>query len=108
MFNFGLGLTDLAEGRYGLAAERFRTILSRDPDYPGAAEKLGEAQAGISAAADSPSSDPVIEPTVAPSDAEDPAELFAEAQSFFNDQAWSSVIARAQQLQQDRPNLSQG
>src|SRR5689334_20161332 len=37
---FGLGIADLQAGKYELAAQRFRWVLDRQPNYPGAAERL--------------------------------------------------------------------
>jgi tetratricopeptide (TPR) repeat protein len=91
---FGLGLSNLEEGRYELAAQRFRWILERNPDYPSAAERLAEAERRINEAGGG-----TAVPTLPPSDTENPDELFAEAQSYFNDQQWENAITRLQELQ---------
>ena len=89
---FQLGMADLEQARYALAAERFRWILERVPDYPGAAEGLAEAER-LQSQAGTPQA------TLIPGSAENPDELFAEAQAFYDQQDWPNAIARLQQLQ---------
>jgi tetratricopeptide (TPR) repeat protein len=93
---FSLGLSDLEQGRYELAAERFRYVLSVDPAYPGAAENLALAEASLSTG--------MATPTLLPSNTEDPAELLAQAQDYFDAQEWEAAIVRLQELQSLAPD----
>ena len=91
---FRLGLADMEQGRYELAAQRFRWILARAPDYPGAADWLGVAERMLTQAYT-----PVPTAIVPTSSAETLDERFAEAQSYFNNEQWESAIARLQEIQ---------
>jgi tetratricopeptide (TPR) repeat protein len=100
---FSLGINDLQQGRYELAALRFRWILERAPDYPGAAQKLAEAESLLAQAGGIPQ---VAEtPVLVPLDS--PEELFAEAQDLFNRQDWENAIIRLQQIQALDPTYEQ-
>jgi hypothetical protein len=89
---YDLGVADLAAGRDALAAERFQYVLTRDPNYPGAAEKLAEAQAAMNQTA-------TPAPTRTPLPAsQDPAEIFALAQKAYTSGDWEGVIALLAQL----------
>jgi tetratricopeptide (TPR) repeat protein len=93
---YQLGISDLADGNYQLAAERFRWVLDRSPDYPGATEHLAEAQNGI---AESSSASGTAAPSLIPSTSDDPEELFNEGLAFFNSQDWSNAINRLEEVQ---------
>lgn len=86
---FNLGLQDLAAHNYALAAERFRYVLSVDPGYPGAQEKLAQAQAGLGTAS---------APTHTP-DPETARHLLEQAQAAYDQQDWSTAIDRLVQMQ---------
>lgn len=89
---YGLGLADMEAGKYGPAANRFRWILERNPNYPGAAERLAEAEQRMVQA----------EPTASilpPSTSQDPETLFAEAKGYYARQDWPGAIRRLQELQ---------
>lgn len=88
---FALGLTDLEQRRYELAIERFRYVLGVYPDYPGAAERLAEAEALLN--------QPTPTSVVPPSNTENPAELLAQARTYFGNQEWEAAIARLRELQ---------
>jgi tetratricopeptide (TPR) repeat protein len=98
---YQLGITDLANSNYQLAAERFRWVLERVPDYPEAAEHLAEAQDGI--AQGSAASGTAL-PTLIPSTSDDPEELFNEGLAFFNSQDWSNTINRLKEVQGRDPH----
>ena len=88
---FELGLADLDAGRFTVAAERFRYVLERDPQYPGAAEKLLLAQAAR----------PTALPTPAPAvtaRGENPAEVLALAEEYAAEENWTGVIAQIARL----------
>jgi tetratricopeptide (TPR) repeat protein len=100
---YSLGINDLQQGRYELAALRFRWIIERVPDYPGAAQKLAEAESLLAQGGGVPS---VIEtPVLVP--LQSPEELFAEAQDLFNRQDWENAIIRLQQIQALDPAYQQ-
>lgn len=89
---YDLGVADLAAGRDALAVERFQYILTRAPNYPGAAEKLTEAHAAMNRTA-------TPAPTGTPLPAsQDPAEVFALAQNAYTSGDWEGVIALLAQL----------
>lgn len=90
---FELGISDLEAGNYTLAAERFRWILDIDPDYPGAADRLAEAEQGAEAT-EAP------EPTdIPPSEADTLGERLEEARTLYADEEWAAAIQRLQELQ---------
>lgn len=91
---FRLGLADMEQGRYELAAQRFRWILERAPHYPGAADWLGVAERMLTQA-----STPAPTAVVPTSSAETLEERFAEAQAYFNSGQWEPAIARLQEIQ---------
>jgi tetratricopeptide (TPR) repeat protein len=93
---YSLGLNDLAQGRYALAVERFRYVLGVNPAYPGAAENLALAEASLSGGSPTP--------TLPPSNTEDPAELLAQAQEYFDAQEWEAAMVRLQELQSLAPD----
>jgi tetratricopeptide (TPR) repeat protein len=66
--------------------------MTRQPDYPGAAEALAQAQAALN------QTEPP-EPTVAPSSGESAEALFNEAQGFYNAQQWANAITRLHDTQ---------
>jgi tetratricopeptide (TPR) repeat protein len=89
---FDLGVTDILEGRYELARQRFEYILSLDPNYPGAAELLEQALQAMNV------------PTLTPSPTSLPASpsptldissldgLYAQAQTLFNQSDWTGCL----------------
>ncbi len=91
---FRLGLADMEQGRYELAAQRFRWVLERAPEYPGAADWLGVAERMLAQA-----SAPAPTAVVPTSSAETLDERFAEAQAYFNSGQWEPAIARLQEIQ---------
>ncbi len=103
---FGLGLSDLAEGRYELAVQRFSWIVERQPGYPGAAERLAEARQNMaSASAGSVSIDTTPVPTSAAGG--DLNLLYDEAVTYFEDQQWKAAISRLQDIQNQDPTFKE-
>jgi tetratricopeptide (TPR) repeat protein len=90
---FELGLGDLAAERYDLAAQRFRWVLERAPDYPGATDRLAQAEQ-LSTAASAPL--PTDIPTSA---AQTLDERFAEVQTLVNNAHWETAIQRLHDLE---------
>jgi len=71
---FQLGIADLEAKRYSVAIDRFRYVLERDAQFPGAAERLLQAQAALDVPATA------LAPTAAPvvtARGENPAEILA-------------------------------
>jgi tetratricopeptide (TPR) repeat protein len=93
---FGLGISDLQNGRYQLAAQRFRWVLDRSPNYPGAADRLAEAEQHL---AQSAGSNATGQGTLVPSTSQDPASLFEEGKKFFDQEDWPNTINRLDQVQ---------
>jgi tetratricopeptide (TPR) repeat protein len=97
---FTLGLRDMEAGRYEAARQRFEFILSEDPDFPGALDKLVEVRKIIFATATptptmTATPTPTSSPTVTPTPTRDPRpmqELMSEAQSRINSGDWSQAI----------------
>lgn len=90
---YELGLADMQNGNYSLAAQRFTWILQRDPNYPGVAENLAQArQQGNTL--NEPS--PTVIPT---SSAVTIEEKFLEAKQHYDAQDWPVAIARLQDVQ---------
>lgn len=92
---FSLGVSDLEAGEFSRAAARFHWVLERVPDYPGAAERLAEAEQALAGG----SSGEPGEPTLAPSTSENPEVLFSEGLAYFDRQEWANAISRLQQVQ---------
>lgn len=92
---FGLGMQDLQNGNYELAAQRFRYVLSIFPQYPGALEALAQAEAQLGLSG-------TPQATLAPASG-NPDEMFVEAQRLFDTQDWVNAIQRLQQLQRLDP-----
>jgi tetratricopeptide (TPR) repeat protein len=103
---FELGLADLADGRYELAAQRFSWIVERVPGYPGAAERLAEARQGL-AASSAGSADVVA--TAVPTSAAggDLNLLYDEATTYFENQEWQAAITRLQDIQNEDPTFKE-
>jgi hypothetical protein len=95
---FQLGLEDLANQRYQLAADRFQYIVAVDAEFPGAAEKLAEAQAALQITPTAPA------PTAPPASGQSPAEGLALAQRYFEAGNWDAAIAQVLFLRTVDPN----
>jgi tetratricopeptide (TPR) repeat protein len=93
---YQIGLSDLQAGQYGLAAQRFRWIIARAPDYPGVAISLAQAEASLKVTA-------TPQPTLQPSTGSSPDTLFAEAKGFYDSQQWSNAITRLHELETADP-----
>lgn len=89
---FDLGVKDLLEGRYEQARQRFDYILLLDPNYPGAAELLGKAEAALNI----PTATPYptgVPPTATPTlDVSSMLGLFDQAQAASNQGDWSTTL----------------
>jgi tetratricopeptide (TPR) repeat protein len=91
---YELGLLDLEAGRYEIAQQRFEWVLSQDPAFPGAAERLGDARAILYATATPTATPPPTPtPTLSPTpDLRPIQDLFSSARSRLSDGDWDGVI----------------
>ncbi len=85
---FRRGVADLAAARFGLAASRFQYILERRPDYPGAAERLAEAQRALQVTA-------IPAEPLPPPETKNPADIVALARQLAEKRNWDGVLFQA-------------
>lgn len=103
---YDLGLADLAAGRYELANKRFEYILSLDPNYPGAAEKLIQTKVNLQI---TPTVTPLPLPTavatpLVTTPQENPGSILALAQQSQAAKNWDDVILKLTQVRALDPN----
>lgn len=99
---YDLAVQDLEAGQYEVARQRLEYILTLDPAYPGATDRLAEALAILYATA-TPSPLP---PTVTPTPTRDPRpvqDLFTQAQSLVSGKQWDQAIDTLLALRQADP-----
>ncbi|HMD89684.1 MAG TPA: hypothetical protein VKF38_11025 [Anaerolineaceae bacterium] len=99
---FELGLADQKAGKLAQAQERFEWVISVDPNFPGAAEKLTEvmmAQAVVNTPTPQPL--PTLTPTV---DTRGVDALFSQAQSDLRNKQWQAAIDTMETLRKDNIN----
>lgn len=89
---FNLGVEDLEARQFSRAAARFEYILGLDPNYPGARERLAEAQAGLQV------TPTAIPPTPEPVTGEDPAAILAAAQEAADAGNWDAALSQITRL----------
>lgn len=88
---FDLGVEDLLAGRFEFAQQRFEYVLSLDPQYPGAADLLGQAMQALNQPTPTPS--PIVSPTPSPTtDFTSFDGVFQSAQGAFNQGDWSATL----------------
>jgi len=90
---FELGLQDYRTENYSLARQRFEYVLNRDPDFPGAAQYLADTLLRLSEAGIQVTD--VVAPTATLSPTPDTRavdELYAVAQSQFQNQDWRNLV----------------
>lgn len=88
---FTLASQDITEGRLEVALRRLEFVISQDPAYPGAAQKLAEVMAVLYATA-TPTQLP---PTITPTPTRDPRpveDMYTHAQSLVHDQKWNEAL----------------
>jgi LCP family protein required for cell wall assembly len=101
---FDLGLADLDAGRLDVARQRFEWVLSQEPEFPGAVEKLAEAMAALYATATPTPVPPTLTPTPTP-DLRPVQELFTLAKNFLDSGDWSRAIDTAINLRRNDPDF---
>lgn len=90
---YKLGVSDLDAGNYERAAQRLRWVLDHAPQYPGAADALAKAEQSQQSA------NGTAIPTLIPSTSNKPDDLYAEAQTFYQQQDWANAISRLERIQ---------
>lgn len=99
---FDLGVQELDEGQYDRARQRFEYVLTYDPNYPGAQEKLTEVLVLLSATA-TPSVTPTPEISPTP-DLRGVEELFTQAQQKLAASDWDGTQQLLDSLRQKNPD----
>ncbi|HNK64566.1 MAG TPA: hypothetical protein PKL78_05140 [Anaerolineales bacterium] len=84
---YSLALVDIQFGRYEVARQRLEYVISKDPGFPGAQEKLTEVLVLSSA----PTPTPTLAPTSTP-DFSGAENAFAQAQQFVRVLDWPSAL----------------
>jgi tetratricopeptide (TPR) repeat protein len=99
---FNLGVQELNEGQYDRARQRFEYVLTYDPNYPGAQEKLTEALVKLSVTATPPASPtPEVSPTP---DLRGVEELFTQAQQKLAASDWDGAQTLLDSLRKKNPD----
>jgi tetratricopeptide (TPR) repeat protein len=98
---FQLGVLDLAAGNLQTARQRFEYVISLDPGFPGAQQKLVEAMTYIQLSA-VPTQVPT--PTLAPTpDTRGVDDLINQATQFAKEKKWDQTIAALESLRKADP-----
>src|SRR5215208_438846 len=84
---FKYALVDIEFKRYANAKQRLEFIISHDPSYPGAQEKLTQ----VLVLSNEPTPSPTLAPTTTP-DFSGAEQAFLQAQQFINAQDWPNAI----------------
>jgi len=101
---FFLGMQDFNEGNLELARQRFEYILARDPNFPGAADRLVDTLR-ILYATSTPTAIPPT-PTLTPTrDMRPVEELLELAKNYFDLGDWNNVIDTLIALRKENPDF---
>lgn len=93
---FTLGVADLEAGRFDMARKRFEYVISIDPGFPGAGDKLAEAMfRQAQALTPTPAPEPTAEPTP---DLRNEEQVFSQIQQDLASQNWSAAITNIEAL----------
>ena len=99
---YDLGVKDMAEGNYDVARQRFEYVISQDPGYPGAVERLAEAISVLSITA-TPTPLPATATPTPPPEARSSQELLDQARAKAAASEWDAALDLLAQLRkQDR------
>ncbi len=101
---FDLGVQDLSAGRYDVARQRFEYVLSQDPTFPDATEKLAQTIQVLYATATPTPLPPTFTPTPT-RDLQPVQDLLKQAQAFIADQDWNRAINTLSALRDTDPNF---
>jgi hypothetical protein len=102
---YELGLQDLADGRLVTAAERFRFVLSLNPQHAEAAQRLAEVEAWLAQTEAAPTQPGALlsTPALTPRAQAPPAELLQQAQAALAAEDWDGALALLNQLRATQP-----
>lgn len=101
---YQLGLTDLENGKYDFARQRFEYVIQLDPGFPGVLEKMAEIAIIVNATA-TPTTAP--EATAAPTlDLSGVESMLAQAKQFLVAQDWTSAITALDAIRKENPDFN--
>jgi len=105
---FQFALVDMEFGRYEIAKQRLEFIIKKNPDFPGAQEKLTEALVQINLQENYVPPTEVVElPSPTPTqDFSGAEEAFARAQQLINAQDWAGALGALDALRKLDPNYN--
>jgi tetratricopeptide (TPR) repeat protein len=93
---FQQGVVDLTAGKFETARKRFEYVISIDPTFPGASDKLAEAMIGL-AQVSTPTPEPL--PTAEPTpDTRNEEQLFTQIQSDLQNKSWEDAVTTIEKL----------
>lgn len=99
---YELALADITDGRLKMAQQRIEYVLSVDPSYPGAADKLAEVMILL---AQELTPTPVPSPTVSPTpDLRGVEEIYNQAVEQVKNKQWASAFDTLQALRNEDAN----
>jgi tetratricopeptide (TPR) repeat protein len=110
---FNRGLADMETGQFEIARKRFEFILSEDPNFPGAVEKLAEVRQILYATTTptptgTPTPTPTDTPTVTPTPTRDPRPLeeqLSVALASINEGDWNRAIETLLAMRSSDPSF---
>ncbi|MGE5249074.1 MAG: hypothetical protein ACM3QS_02575 [Bacteroidota bacterium] len=100
---FQFALVDIQFKRYEPARQRLQFIISNDPNYPGASQKLTEVLVALSVP--TPTSTPVPTPTPNPTGAEG---IFTQAQQLIAAHDWANALVALDEVRKADPSYRTG
>lgn len=101
---FVLAQQDLDAGRYDFARQRLEYIISKDPNFPGAGEKLTEVLFKMSI---TPSPTVTPSPTLTPTpDLRNAEAIFTQVRSLMDAGDWDSALASLDALRKSEPGYN--
>ncbi len=100
---YDLGVQEMNDGFYDRARQRFEHVLTYDPSFPGAQDKLTEVLVLLSATATPPASPtPEISPTP---DLRGVEQLFSDAQRMITESNWDDAQLALDNLRKNNPEF---
>lgn len=100
---FQYALVDIQFGRYEAAKQRLEFIISNDPNYPGASQKLTEVLVMLTVP--TPTSTPLPSPTPNPTGAEG---IFTQAQQLVAAKDWTNALVALDEVRKADPGYKTG
>ena len=101
---YQLGVKDLLDGNVDLAQQRFDFVLSKEPNYPGAADRMAETLYILYATATPTTETPTLSSTSTTINQE-PEELFIQAGNALSNQNWALAIDTLVKLRKVDPSF---